>query len=276
MPPTPTDLSDTSTWLPLDGLAPGFDANKAAHCAELDGREITLTDERGTRIAQRFTADTVSWEYHPGRGDDMAACSGEDAYEAFEVDTGLVYAQFQHEHRPHEAVSLVLDLAAGRALSVLSTIGEPASHRTRVRQRFVASLIEGVDAAGRPPAPTSTLVGRRVLWQYSAEHAYEHVYLSPHWYSWHCLAGPEQGLADTDESTAYELRPGIYLFAWREKVIPCASVTVADHRDLHRMRSHGVLFGLDESGEVPTHFTFGAHGRLLGTTAYPPTLDPAR
>jgi hypothetical protein len=42
-----------------------------------------------------------------------------------------------------------------------------------------------------------------------------------HWYSWQCLAGPERGLADTDEVSVWELRPGIYVFAWRKKVVPC-------------------------------------------------------
>lgn len=96
-----------------------------------------------------------------------------------------------------------------------------------MRQVFVPGRIDGIEASGPAPAPTSALLGRRVLWVYSTEHAYEHVYLTPTWYSWHCLAGPERGLADTDENTAYEVRPGIYVFAWREKVIPCASVTIA-------------------------------------------------
>lgn len=72
------------------------------------------------------------------------------------------------------------------------------------------------------------------------------------------------------------MRPGIYVFAWREKVIPCASVTIADHRDITAMRSHGVLFGLDESGTLPTHFTFGARGRLLIATVHPAEYNPAR
>ena len=55
-----------------------------------------------------------------------------------------------------------------------------------------------------------------------------------------------------------------------------AAVTVADHRDLRDMRSHGVLFGLDETGQTPTHFTFGAFGRLLSNTIHPAELDPAR
>jgi hypothetical protein len=270
-----SDLSDTSTWLPLDGLAPGFDADKAAPSAALDGREIVVVDDRGTRVVHRFSPGAVAWTYSPGPGDELPASSGEDDCEVFDVADGLVYAQFHHRDLPREAVSLVLDLRSGHALSVVTVIGEPTPGRTRVRQAFVPGRIEGVATSGPAPAPTTSLVGRRVMWRYSPDHAYEHVYLSPHWYTWQCLAGPERGLADTDENTVYEIRPGIVVFTWREKVVPCASVTVADHRDIRHLRSHGVLFGLDESGRNPTHFTFGAHGRLLSNTVHPVELDPA-
>lgn len=242
-------LSDTSTWLPLDGLAPGFDANKAPAVDDLRGREFVLRDDNGP----------------------LRTWTGTDADETFLVDDDLYYVQVRPADR--EAVSLFLDLRDGRALVVTTTIGD---HGTpRVTQEFRPATIDGYDVRGEAMAPSTALIGRRVLWVYSAEHAYEHVYLSPHWYTWQCLAGPERGLADTDENTVYRLRPGIHVFAWREKVIPCASVTVADHRDARALRSHGVLFGLDATGERPTHFTFGAHGRLLSTTVHPGPYDPA-
>ncbi|WP_410565679.1 molybdenum cofactor biosynthesis F family protein [Amycolatopsis sp. cmx-4-61] len=251
-------LSDTSTWLPLDGLAPGFDANKAPVTGDLDGRTFDLHDD-GSGHSVRITGTTVTW-------DGSAAPA-----ETFLVDDDLYYLQFHPAAR--EAVSLLLDLRNGRALVVTTTIGD---HGTpRVTQQFRPATLGGTEARGEPMAPSTALTGRRVLWVYSPEHAYEHVYLSPHWYTWQCLAGPERGLADTDENTVYRVRPGIHVFAWREKVIPCASVTVADHRDARRLRSHGVLFGLDGTGEHPTHFTFGAHGRLLSTTVHPAGLDPA-
>lgn len=270
------DPADTSTWLPLDGLAAGFDANKQAPSTALRDREITVADERGTRITHRFGADTVTWTYSPGAGDTIPESTGTDDYEAFDIDDGLVYAQFQHSDQPHETVSLILDFTTGHALSVITTIGAPGPSGPRVGQVFVPGRIDGSDAHGTAPRPTTSLVGRRAIWVYSSEHAYEHVYLSPQWYSWQCLAGPERGLADTDENTAYELRPGVYLFAWREKVVPCAAVTVADHRDARRMRSHGVLFGPDESDTSQTQFTFGAYGYLLSNTIHPAEYDPAR
>lgn len=263
---TAVNLSDTSTWLPLDGLAPGFDANKAPHSRALVGREIVTTDPTGERIAYRFAEHTVD-------------CAGHsDPYEAFEVDEQLYFVQFHDGQRPAEAVSLVLDLRNGSALRIRSAILTEEERRpgqTRVQQTFAASVLEGSATEHAVPAPTNALIGRRVLWVYSDQHAYEHIYLSPQWYTWQCLAGPEKGLADTDENSVWEIRPGIYVFAWREKVIPCASVTIADHRNIHAMRSHGALFGLDETGTIPTHFTFGAFGRLLSATLHPATYDPA-
>jgi hypothetical protein len=273
---TTMNPADTSTWLPLDGLAPGFDANKEPHTTALAGRRIDLTAPNGTRIAHVFGDDEVTWTYTPGEGDPTAAASDTDAYEAIEVDDDLFYVQFHHRYLPNEAVSLVIDLRAGRVLSVISEIlPEAQQGRTRVQHHFGTATIDGVATSGVEPHPTTALIGRRVEWVYSEMHAYEHVYLSERWYTWQCLAGPERGLADTDENSVWEIRPGIYLFAWREKVIPCASVTIADHRDVTRIRSHGVLFGLDETGEIPTHFTFGAWGRLISVTHHAPELEPA-
>ena len=270
------NLSDTSTWLPLDGLAPGFDASKAELSSALDGHTFTVVDERGTRITHAFGPGTVSWTYEPGADDETAAAADTDDCEVIEVAEDLYYAQFHHKYLPNEAVTLILDLASGHALSVISILGQAEPGKTAVQMVFAPGLIEGIETRGEAPAPTQELIGRRVLWVYSSIHAYEHVYLSPHWYTWQCLAGPEQGLADTDANTVWKVRPGIYIFSWREKVIPCGSVTIADHRDQKAIRSHGVLFGWDESGTTPTHFTFGAHGRLLSNTVHPVEYDPAR
>lgn len=262
------NLSDTSTWLPLDGLAPGFDAAKAELTDALAARSFTTVDEDGVRATYRFDADAVTWE--------SGSETGRDDVEVIEVDEELYYAQYTTAAHPDEAVTLILDLRSGHALTVISTLGTAAPGRTAVQMSFTPSTIAELELRGEAPAPTDELIGRRVLWVYSTVHAYEHVYLSPHWYSWHCLAGPEQGLADTDENTVWRVRPGIYVFTWREKVIPCGSVTIADHRDQKALRAHGVLFGTDEAGTGATHFTFGAHGRLLSNTVHPVEYDPAR
>ena len=81
--------------------------------------------------------------------------------------------------------------------------------RTRVQHPFGTATIDGAVPSGDEPHPTTALIGRRVEWVYSTEHAYEHVYLSERWYTWQGLAGPERGLADTDDNSVWEIRPGI-------------------------------------------------------------------
>ena len=244
------NLSDTRTWLPLDGLAPGFDAAKADLTDALAGRTFTTVDDEGARTAYRFDADAVEWT--------DGTETGRDTVEVIEVDEDLYYAQYTPSAHPDEAVTLILDLRSGYALTVVSTLGTAAPGRTAVQMSFAPARVEELDQQGEAPAPTDELIGRRVLWVYSTVHAYE------------------QGLADTDENTVWRVRPGIYVFTWREKVIPCGSVTIADHRDQKALRAHGVLFGTDESGSGATHFTFGAHGRLLSNTVHPVEYDPAR
>lgn len=41
------NLLDTSNWLPLDGLAPGFDANKAPAVQDLAGQQFSVRGDGG-------------------------------------------------------------------------------------------------------------------------------------------------------------------------------------------------------------------------------------
>ncbi|NWL13152.1 molybdenum cofactor biosynthesis protein MoaF [Paenarthrobacter nitroguajacolicus] len=260
------NLLDTSNWLPLDGLAPGFDANKAPTVQDLAGQQFSVSGDGGP-MTFSFDDEEVQWA--------AASHAGTSTYEAFLVAEELYYAQWQSPQDPELAVSLVLDLLHGRALYIGATLGRATPSSVAVHHDFRPGTLDGYRATGTEISESRALIGRRVEWVYSETHAYEHIYLSPTWYTWQCLAGPERGLADTDSNTVFQVRPGIFVFTWREKVIPCGSVTVADHRDPNAIRSHGSLFGWDEAGREPVHFTFGAHGRLISITQHSPELNPA-
>ena len=49
------NLSDTSTWLPLDGLAPGFDENKATLTQDLDGYSFVSVRSDGREVDHHFS-----------------------------------------------------------------------------------------------------------------------------------------------------------------------------------------------------------------------------
>ena len=95
-------------------------------------------------------------------------------------------------------------------------------------------------SAEHPHVPTDELVGKRVQYVYSQTETYEHIYLSESLYTWQCLRGSERGLADTDRCHYRKIGDELYLFVWREKVIPTLGVVLVDWR---AKRSTGKLFG---------------------------------
>lgn len=157
------NLSDTSAWLPLDALAPGFDASKATLSDALDGRTFTLVDDHGSRVAHAFGPGTVSRGCRPEADDEHGEAEHTDACEVIEVDDELYYVQSHHDRRPTEAVSLFLDLRSGWALSVIAVLGKKTPERVAVQHRFVTARIEELPQNGTPAAPTTELIGRRAL-----------------------------------------------------------------------------------------------------------------
>lgn len=266
---TDARATDTERWLPLDGLAPGFDEHRLPATDVLAGREVPLAFDGGATVRYRFADDgALDWNAADGG-------SGREAYTAIEVADGVVLVDLVRSGDQRESVTLVLDLDARRATAVTSRLGPHVAGRAAVTQAFRPAVIGDAAAPGPGPAHERSLdlVGRRVLYTYSSRHAYEHVYLDGHWFTWHCLAGPERGQADTDACSTYRIGDDLYLFAWREKVIPCAAVVVVD---LHRLRSTGKLFGATGDGAGTVNFTFGARATELGTVTYPAGLDPRR
>lgn len=73
--------------------------------------------------------------------------------------------------------------------------------------------------------------------------SFEHIYLNEKLYTWHCMAGIEKGLADTDRCHYYKIAgsgtgsdAGLYLFIWREKIIPTLGMVLVD---FSRMKTTG-------------------------------------
>src|SRR4051812_22227816 len=89
--PMSLNLLDTSNWLPLDGLAPGFDANKAPIVQDLAGKQFSLNNDGGP-MTFSFGDEEVHWA--------AAGHSGTAPYEAFLVAEELYYAQWQSQQDP--------------------------------------------------------------------------------------------------------------------------------------------------------------------------------
>jgi len=111
------------------------------------------------------------------------------------------------------------------------------------------------------------LIGMRNLYIYSETERYEHIYLNEHFYAWQCLEGAEKGLADVDRCHCFRIDEQLYLFVWREKVIPTLGVVMID---LARMKTDGKIIGYQgDSFDAVSNFPVGAQATVLNITRYP-------
>jgi len=144
---------------------------------------------------------------------------------------------------------------------LLTRIGHGAD-LTSVRATFLAGVIDApwAPSAARH-AKTNELVGKRIEYTYSATERYEHIYLNERLYTWHCLTGSEKGLADTDRCDYFKIAEDLYLFVWREKIVPTLGVVLVD---LAQLKTTGQILGyqgFDFAGV--THFPVGARARAI-------------
>ncbi|MFY4846670.1 MoaF C-terminal domain-containing protein [Klebsiella pneumoniae] len=119
---------------------------------------------------------------------------------------------------------------------------------------------------GQLPDFTTALVGMRNQYTYSPTERYEHIYLNDNFYAWQCLDGVEKGLADVDRCHYVQVAEDLYLFVWREKIIPTLGVILID---LQQMRTDGKIMGYQGSDfGALSNFPVGASAKLLNVTRH--------
>lgn len=252
-------------YLPFGDLAVGFGEFKPPATADLAGKDVRFYFDEGKGVMRVLFYDGGSLAWEMEEGPEKGARS-EEAYEALPVDRGIYFVDYVKRGRPGESVTMALDMGTRRATLVVSTLLRSESGRFRVDQGFFHATVNPPSPGFRsaPHERTKDLLGKRIKYTYSSVHAYEHIYLNEDRYTWHCLAGPEKGLADTEHCATYKLAPDIYLFSWWEKIVPCGAVVIVN---LKQERSFGKLFGLDDSGKV-INFSMASYAKFLNQTTY--------
>ncbi|MEV4097534.1 MoaF C-terminal domain-containing protein [Streptosporangium saharense] len=248
-------------WKNMDDFAAGIDTNRIPVTDVLAGTEVSLTFDDGTTT-------TLSFKDAHGVSVDGGAA---DWYEAIAVRDDLFFVHWTQASRPREAFVVVLHNATGRALRIVSivaeerTVGEP-----QVSQTFTPGTIDGREVTGETPAPTRDLIGRRALYRYSPNHLYEHVYLSSERYAWQCLVGEQRGHGDVDMASTWKIAEDVYVFTFREFLIPVAATWLYDWAAL---RSVGSFLGITGEGEI-RNSGGGAYILPLGQVTYPDGEEP--
>ena len=224
--------------------------------SDLSGTSVRHHYEDGTVTCFAFKNDLdLLWEVEAGPA---AGATGRESYFATSPREGLYLVDYVAATERATTVSHVLDLARGAATVVVGTLPAEAdvqksafrlalegSDLPAVGARFLRAAIDrpfAPDSHGH--APTSELVGKRVRYVYGPTETYEHIYLNENLYTWQCLAGREKGLADTDRCHYWRIADQLYLFVWRERVVPTLGLVLVDWRT---MRSSGKIFGYESS-----------------------------
>jgi hypothetical protein len=272
-------MSDDLNWVQVGDLARGITQYSLSDSEALAGKALALHFAGGESCRLRFAdGHTLAWELD-GQGEPGG--SGTEWYRATSPREAIYLVDYLPRDRHATCVSLVLDLASGMATRV---VGRLPSREQAGRDFFsrasagmdLTAVAVGIESAAidrpwdavsqRRHEPTAELVGRRIQYVYSASEVYEHIYLNEKLYTWHCLAGIERGLADTDRCQYLKIADRLYLFVWREKVVPTLGVVLID---LMAMKTTGKLFGYEGSDfQKLTNAPIGAYASVLNETRH--------
>ncbi|OYV01755.1 MAG: molybdenum cofactor biosynthesis protein F [Burkholderiales bacterium PBB5] len=256
-------------WKHYDDFAAGIATNRLPGSTALVGRTLRLQLADGTLTLRPMSASQLAWQEEGGRGG-----SGVDWYEAIEAAEQLFFVDITFQARPCEALSVGLNLQTLRVLAVRCRIrsADEAGAEPRVAQDFQPGTLgdDPAQASGEPPAPTRDLIGLRTFQTYSPQHTYEHTYLSTQRYAWQCLVGVQRGHGDVDLASYWRLAEDVYVFTFREFLIPVASVFLFDFRSL---RSTGKFLGITGDGAI-ANSPAGAYITKASMTFYPTDAAP--
>jgi len=265
---------ESTNWISVGELAESFaaDPNLLARNGDLAGRRLDLSFEDGEVV----TYDFVSPE-HLRVGDDET----QESYLATSIRPGIYFVDFVRSGRDAgTSVSLVIDLDRGVATAVIGRMPDAAAAHgdilARAQRREELTLVPTAFRAatiGKPHdpalphhAPTGELIGLRIQHRYSPHELYEHIYLNEKRYAWHCVEGAEVGLADTDRCHYYAIDKELFLFVWREKIVPTLGVCLID---LAALKTTGKIFGYaDDTLTKLVNFPTGARSTALNRTRY--------
>lgn len=270
---------EATNWIDIEDWGGGMDEYKLPASDELAGKELKFYFDAGKRVANYVFHDASSLTWEVLNGLDKGQSSTE-TYEAISAAPNIFFVDFVRTNPPNVSVSMALDLNTRKATFVIAT----APDRKSASHSFVSRLGKGLDlstmkaeilhanvnpsSSDEPIVPhgrTTDLIGKRIKYTYSNKHVYEHIYLNDRFFTWHCLAGVEKGLADTEICDYFKIAPDVYLFTWREKVMPTSGIVLINLKD---MRSNGKTFGLDLTSDKIVNFTMGSRAELINETYY--------
>lgn len=264
-----TEQARPADWKNYDDFAEGIATNRLRSTDALVGRTLRLSLPDFVLVLQPGSAHELRWSEEGGRGG-----SGTDWYEAIEVAANTYFIDLLQANRPQEALTVIVNTRSLRVLAIRCCVITPAeaAGEPRVPQDFWVGTLgdDASKASGLVPHESRDLIGLRTFQTYSPNHTYEHTYLNSKRYGWQCLVGVQRGHGDVDLASYYKFDDEQYIFAFREFLIPVASVFFFDFAS---GRSTGKFLGVTGRGEIANN-PAGAFLQKASMTSYPPSQAP--
>jgi len=270
-----TNANTSTEWITVGALGDAFlpDNNCLPPVPDLAGKKLRLFFENGWLIEHEFASgERLNWRMIEGESDSR---QGQEHYVATRPRENIYLVDFIKRGERATSVTLVLDFKRATFIALigeLPTAEEPmipfltrielGKELTAVKLTVLRGGIDSPADDGRQlPAPTDDLLGRRVEYTYSPHERYEHIYLNERFYTWRCIEGSEKGLTDTDACHYFKIDQNLYLFAWREKIVPTLGIVMVD---LDALKTTGKIVGYESNdfGKL-RNFTVGARARVL-------------
>jgi hypothetical protein len=261
-------------WVDLGDWGRGMDEFKLPSSDELASKELKLRFCDSNQMIKYIFYDAKSLAWGVNESLEKRP-SKTETYEAIRIAPDIYFVDFIKNKNTNVSISITLDLNTRKAMVLTATIPD----KKKIKHSFLERLGKDVDlstikveiqhALINPSSPdepilvherTSDLLGKRIKYTYSHNRVYEHIYLNERFYTWHCLVGAEAGLADTEICDYFKIAPDIYLFSWREKIMPTYGLVLIN---LKEMRSNGKTFGLDITSGEYINFTMGSTAELV-------------
>lgn len=264
-------MSQQHEWITVGALADGFAAESFVpnNVTDLADKNVTLYSTQGKAVSYVFnTTQLTCKEAHQTYTAD---------YRATLIREHVYFIDYLYKNLSY---SIVLDLNNNSYTHIQGQLpnqqdcSEHLYHLALANKELTLVTIAiqqgSINKPYTPSTPihneTDELIGIRNLYRYSPNETYEHIYLNQNFYTWQCLTGVEAGLADTDRCHYYKIAEHLYLFIWREKIIPTLGIVLID---LTAHRSYGKICGY-ATGDFTSlaNFPVSSYCSLINTTTY--------
>lgn len=266
-------MTDEMKWKSYEEFSAGIDTYRIPQSEALVGKTYKFTLKDGREFTAEITEKLqVKWKGWQGEDEDWC--------EALEVDPGVFFLDMTFKSINRYALSFLFNINTNRALAIITTVVEEKDAKLAVpmkskgepmvEQEFIPAVLNDGPVSGIEPHQSRDLIGLRAFQRYSPNHMYEHTYMSSKFYAWQCLVGEQRGLGDCDRATCYKFEDNIYVYTFREFVLPVASCFVFNYR---QMTNNGKFLGLDSNGAIVNRPS-GGKIQFASMTFYPEGCEP--